>query len=115
MWAYEFYRDDQGREPVKDFILSLNKKERGKILQMIQILSEFGPTLPFPYSSQVEGKMRELRAHCGKTHFRILYYCNPKGVFILLHVFKKRAQKIPKKEIRIAKERMFNDQNKRGG
>ncbi|GFP37771.1 hypothetical protein HKBW3S44_01451, partial [Candidatus Hakubella thermalkaliphila] len=23
MWAYDFYRDDQGREPVKDFILSL--------------------------------------------------------------------------------------------
>jgi len=67
MWDYEFYQDEEGSEPVKDFLLSLDAKRRGKLLQIIQILSEFGHTLPFPYSSQVEGKIRELRTHYGRT------------------------------------------------
>lgn len=36
-------------------------------------LELFGPQLPFPYSSQVEGELRELRCHIGKRHIRFLY------------------------------------------
>jgi phage-related protein len=115
MWDYEFYSDNRGHEPVKGFISSLDKKTRGKILQLIQILAEFGPALPFPYSSQVEGKLRELRAHYGKKLFRILYYQDSEGVFVLLHAFEKRSQKLPEREIRIGLERMIHDQRKKGG
>jgi phage-related protein len=114
MWSYEFYSDDQGYEPVREFILSLDDKRRGKVLQMIQILSEFGPNLPFPYSSQVEGKLRELRIRYGKSHLRIIYYLNSEGIFMLLHAFEKKSQKISNNDIRIARERMQNDLNKRG-
>lgn len=114
MWNYEFYRDDEGNEPVKDFLLSVDSKRRGKMLQIIQILSEFGHTLPFPYSSQVEGKMRELRTHYGKSLYRILYYCDSEGVFILLHAFEKRTQKIPERDFKIATERMESDQIRKG-
>ncbi len=113
MWRYEFYQDAEGNEPVKDFLLSLDAKRRGKLLQIIQILSEFGPNLPFPYSSQVEGKIRELRTHYGKTLYRILYYCDSEGVFVLLHAFEKRTKKIPEKELRIARVRMRNNYKKR--
>ena len=75
MWDYKFYQDKEENEPVKDFILSLDAKRRGKLLQIIQILSEFDHTLPFPYSSQVAGKIRELSAHYGRSLYRILYYC----------------------------------------
>jgi len=116
MWRYGFYQDREGEEPVREFILSLDKKARGKVLQAIQILSEFGPALPFPYSSHVEGKLRELRAHYGKTLYRILYYQDARGVFILLHAFEKKAPKIPKREIKIARDRMLDHQTrKRGG
>jgi phage-related protein len=114
MWSYEFYRDRKGDEPVREFILSLDQKPRGKVLQAIQILSEFGPTLPFPYSSQVEGKLRELRAHYGKTLYRILYYQDAQGIFILLHAFEKKTLKIPEREIKIARERMFDHQTRKG-
>ncbi len=113
MWRYEFYQDAEGNEPVKDFLLSLDAKRKGKLLQIIQILSEFGPNLPFPYSSQVEGKIRELRTHYGKTLYRILYYCDSEGVFVLLHAFEKRTKKIPEKELRIARVRMRNNYKKR--
>lgn len=32
MWSCEFYEDKQGNEPVKDFLLSLDKKSSKKIL-----------------------------------------------------------------------------------
>ena len=114
MWPFEFYAEN-GREPVRDFLLSLPPKPRGKILQAIQILSEFGINLPFPYSSQVEGRLRELRTHYGRTQYRILYYCDQNQVFVLLHAFQKRSQKLPKREIRIAIERMKTDQQRKAG
>jgi phage-related protein len=114
MWSYEFYRDRKGEEPVREFILSLNKKARGKVLQAIQILAEFGPTLPFPYSSQVEGKLRELRAHYGNALYRLLYYQATDGTFILLHAFEKTTAKVPEREKRIARERMKEHQARKG-
>ena len=112
MWSYEFYSDDYGYEPVREFILSLDEKRRGKVLQMIQMLSEFGPNLPFPYSSQIEGKLREMRVHHGKSQLRIIYYLKSEGVFMLLHAFEKKSQKISGNDIRIARERMQNDLKK---
>lgn len=115
MWRYEFYRTRQGDEPVREFILLLDKKKRGKVLQAIQILSEFGPTLPFPYSSHVEGKLRELRAHYGKALYRVLYYQDTHGTFILLHAFEKKTAKIPPREITVAQERRIDHQTRERG
>ncbi len=115
MWPVEFYQNENGQEPVRDFLLSLHPKPRGKVLQVIQILSEFGINLPFPYSSQVEGRLRELRAGYGKNQYRVLYYCDANRVFVLLHAFEKRSQKLPQREIRIAMERMMADRKKQEG
>ena len=114
MWSFEFYTDN-GQEPVRDFLLSLSPKPRGKVLQAIQILSEFGVNLPFPYLSQVEGRLRELRTHYGRSQYHVLYYCDANQVFVLLHAFQKQSQKLPKREIRIAMERMKTDQQRKAG
>ncbi len=82
---------------------------------MIQILSEFGIDLPFPYSSQVEGRLRELRARYGKNQYRVLYYGDANRIFVLLHAFEKRSQKLPQREIRIAMERMNADRERKEG
>ena len=87
----------------------------GKILQIIHMLEEFGRDLPFPYSSQIEGKMPELRAHYGKTHYRLLYYGDVRRGFILLHAFTKRTERIPEKEKRIARQRLQADEQRKKG
>ena len=115
MWPVEFYQNEKGREPVKEFLLLLQPKPRGKVLQVIQILAEFGLALPFPYSSQVEGRVRELRARYGKNRYRVLYYCDANRVFVLLHACEKRSQKLPQREIRIAVERMNADRESKDG
>jgi phage-related protein len=62
--------------------------------------------VPFPYSSQVRGRIRELRAHYGDDHYRVLYFGAPGRVFVLLHAFAKRSAKISERDIRIAAARM---------
>lgn len=101
---------------MQEFLDSLPDKHLGKVLQVIQMLEERGPNLPFPYSSQVEGKLRELRAHYGRVQYRILYYGDVRGVFILLHAFRKKTARIPDREKRLAMQRLKSDeQRKKGG
>jgi phage-related protein len=62
--------------------------------------------LPFPYSSQAAGKIRELRTQYGKDKIRILYFADARRVFILLHGFVKRTAKLEAPELRRAEDRM---------
>ena len=70
----------------------------------IERIALFGPHLPFPHSSQVEGELRELRCHYGNTLFRILYRRSD-NLFVLLHAFEKRTGTIPEADKQIAHER----------
>jgi hypothetical protein len=70
-WRVDFYEEEGGSAPVEDFLESLSKKQRAKALAVIRKLEEEGPTLPFPFSSQVKGPLRELRTQFGKTKLRI--------------------------------------------
>lgn len=88
------------------FFDALDNKRRAKVLAMIRLLEEQGPTLPFPYSSQVQGKIRELRTHYGDDHYRVLYFGAPGRVFVLLHALEKRSAKISEQDVRIAAARM---------
>lgn len=115
-WEVDLYEDKRGLRPVERFFDSLPGKHLGKALQVIQMLEERGPNLPFPYSSQVEGKLRELRVHHGSVQYRILYYGDVRGVFILLHAFRKQTARIPVGEKRIALQRLRDDeQHKKRG
>ncbi len=62
-----FFGDDDGRKPVREFLDALSKAERAKVFQVINLLREKGLQLPFPWSSQVGGKLRELRVHYGRA------------------------------------------------
>src|SRR5208337_5368882 len=113
-WPVEFYEDESGGRPVEEFLEALPAGHVGKVLQVLQMLEERGPLLPFPYSSQVEGRLRELRIHYGRTLYRILYYGDARRTFVLLHVFEKRSQAVPKAELRTAMRRMVKDQDRKG-
>jgi hypothetical protein len=76
----------------------------------LELLKLHGPTLPFPWSSQVRGKLRELRCRLGRTQIRILYYCDAERIFILLHGLRKAAPALDPREIALAEKRMQRDQ-----
>lgn len=87
-----YYRDSRGQQQVKDFIRTLDDACQDDIdfkIDMLNGLSDSNPHLPFPHSSALKGKdytsFRELRADCGKLHYRILFRRHDR-FFILLHM-----------------------------
>ncbi|MDD5703212.1 MAG: type II toxin-antitoxin system RelE/ParE family toxin [Dehalococcoidales bacterium] len=106
MWGIEYYKAASGQIPVKEFIEALNVKERAKVARTIDLLEEFGINLGMPYAEHVEGELWELRARLSNNRYRIIYFLNTGQVFIMLHGFVKKTQKIPKSEIKIANKRL---------
>ena len=105
-WPVEFYEEDDGTAPVEEFLARLPLAHRAKALALTHRLEEAGPALPFPYSSQVRGKLRELRTQQGKDRIRILYFGDPRRWFILLHGLIKRTDKLAEGDIVLAEQRM---------
>src|SRR5712692_8834721 len=105
-WQVEFFTDERGEAPVEEYLASLPVQHRAKMLALIKMLEQEGPSLPFPYSSQVRGKLRELRTQQGKDKLRILYFGDAKRVFVLLHGIVKRTAQLPEEDVRVAEARM---------
>ena len=90
-----FYDKADGTEPAKDFILSLDKKMRAKMLRTISLLADNGPDLR-------EG-IFELRAKVGSDISRVLYFFIVGRRVILTNGFIKKTQKTPPAELERAK------------
>lgn len=105
-WVVDFYQESDGRAPVEEFLDSLRPVGRAKVLALVQALKMHGLDLPFPYSSQAAGKIRELRTQYGKDKIRILYFADARRVFILLHGFVKRSAKLRSSDLAKAEARM---------
>lgn len=98
----EFY--EKGDEiPVKEFLDSLDKKMRAKLVSEIGLLQEKGNQLRLPYSEHLEDGIFELRAKVGSDISRVLYFFYYEGRIILTHGFIKKTQKTPRREIEKAK------------
>lgn len=60
---------------------------REKLYKVVSLLEIHGPTLGFPYSSDIKGAsiaMRELRAQCDGHSYRVLYVFDPNRSAVLL-------------------------------
>lgn len=108
-WNVEYYEENDRSRPVEQFIDSLSIKEQARVFQRIMLLKEHGPNLGFPFSSQIEGRLRELRLQFGKADYRILYYGDVKREFVLLHAFRKHSPQTPRREVEVALKRMKQD------
>lgn len=66
----------------------LTEIQQDDVTAMVQLLTEHGPRLPFPYSSGVEasrhGVMRELRIQSGGNPLRVFHAFDPRRSAILL-------------------------------
>jgi hypothetical protein len=85
-WRVDFFVDERGNVPVEEYLTKLPLQHRAKALALIKMLEQEGPSLLFPYSSQVRGKLRELRTQQGKDKLRILYFGDAKRVLFFCTV-----------------------------
>ena len=100
----EFYEKENGEQPVKDFLMSLDTKMRAKMASTITILAENGNELREPYSKNLTDGIFELRAKQGSDITRILYFFYYDKHIILTNGFIKKTQKTPQGEIEKAKK-----------
>ena len=94
-----FYRKENGTEPVKDFLDSLDDKMRAKMLRSIMLLKENGNTLREPDSKHISNGIFELRAKIGTNISRVLYFFFVGDMAVLTNGFIKKSQKTPIKDI----------------
>ena len=120
MYLIYFYKDKNGKEPVKDYIqeLASNKDKNSrikltKIRDYLKVLSEYGTRAGVPYVKHLDGDIWELRP----LRDRILFAAWDGKSFILLHQFMKQTQKTPSREIEAAKRNLasYRERSKDNG
>ena len=81
-WEVE-YTDQFG-----DWWAELTKAQQDRVAATVRLLAARGPSLPYPYSSGVNGSrhdhMRELRVQSRGNPLRIFYALDPRRAAILL-------------------------------
>jgi phage-related protein len=103
-WQVEFFEDNRGQFPVRDYLGELQKADQVKIRDHLRLLREFGTNLGEPHAKAVSGHkpLWELRP----SQHRIFYFAVKGRMMILLHAYRKKRFKLLRKEIDIAKKRM---------
>ena len=111
-----FYRDEQGREPVDDFLEELLKVRPLAAAKIDDAIEEHlngrdprDPPPEFPATSQIVGELRELRVRFARTRYRVLYQ-RSRNLIVLLHLFEKNTGAVPASDRQKAEKRMADFQ-----
>jgi phage-related protein len=99
--------DDDGNEPVKDFILAQPDGAIAEILHVFKLLREFNINLGMPYVKKIDKSgLRELRVKHGSDLYRIFFFAYIDNKFVLLHAIQKKGAKTPESDKKLAISRM---------
>lgn len=100
-WNIEYYNPK-----IEKMILELPDGLLARYLRLTDLMLEFGANLGLPHTRAMGKGLFELRVK-GKEGVARVFYCTKVGKrIIMLHVFVKKTQKTPKKELDLAKRRM---------
>jgi phage-related protein len=89
-----FYRSNNGTEPVRDWLKSLNVNERRTIGTDIKTV-QYGWPIGMPLVRYLDKDIWEIRSNLESRIARVLFVTQPK-LIILVHGFIKKQQKTPK-------------------
>ena len=105
-WKVTYWESSLGEKPVEKFIGSLEVRARDKTVKTLELLEEFGTQIGLPHAKKVVGtRLWELRI-VGLDSIRLFYIAIVNKQFLLLHGYKKKDQKIQRKELKIALARL---------
>ena len=108
MYNIEFYADENNVSELWNFLDSLQKKalkdkdariQHKQISQYIQLLADHGTRLGEKITKHLEEDIWELRP----GNNRVLFFYHKDDTYVLLHQFRKKTQKTPRREIDKAK------------
>jgi len=106
-----FYRSDGGREPVKEWLLKLDKDDRSVIGTDLKTV-EYGWPLGMPlvrgFSGKANSDLCELRSDLSNGRIARVVFTMFHGDMVLLNGFIKKSQKTPDQELAKARGRKKN-------
>lgn len=101
-----FHELESGRNPVEEFLDSLDSSQAQKVAWTLQLVEELD-RVPTQYFKKLAGtdEIWEVRVQTGGNIFRLLGFLDGVSLIILNHAFQKKTQKTPVREIRVAEQR----------
>ncbi|MEZ8107388.1 type II toxin-antitoxin system RelE/ParE family toxin [Vibrio cortegadensis] len=104
-WNVDFY------DGVEYAILAMPPKIQARIVRLLELIEERGANLGEPHTKSMGDGLFEIRAKAQEGIGRGLFcYLDGKNIKVL-HAFVKKSQKTPKKDIKLAKDRMKEVKN----
>jgi phage-related protein len=105
-----FYRSDSGREPVRQWLKSLEAQDRKIIGEDIKDV-EFSWPIGMPLVRSVGRELWEVRSSLPHGRIARVIFCVEKDWIVLLPGFLKKTQKTPQQEIDLALKRQKGTQS----
>ncbi len=96
-----FYRSESGREPVREWLLSLNRDDKLSIGVDIKSV-EYGWPMGMPTVRYLGKGLYEVRSHISSKRIARVLFVIVDDRMVLLNGFIKKSQKTPKEEISLA-------------
>ena len=100
-----FFMNDNGKEPVRDWLLRLSPEDKQIVGEDIKTV-EFGWPMGKPHVGTIGGGLYEVCSNVSDKRISRVLFMIYRNLMILLHGFIKKDQKIPKNDLRLAKNRM---------
>ncbi len=100
-----FYRTEAGNEPVREWLLTLDKEDKRTIGVDIKTV-EYGWPVGMPVSRPLGKGLYEVRSHISDKRISRVIFTIIDHYMILLNGFIKKSQKTPKVEIALALKRL---------
>ena len=100
-WRIEYYSDR-----VEKAVLKLPAGLLARYLHLTDLMLEFGANLGIPHTKSMGGGLLELRLKSKEGIARVFYCTVIEEQIVMLHVFVKKSQKTPRKELETAKRRL---------
>ena len=114
-WTVEFYQDEQGKSPVREFLAKLDRKTKARFDWSIEQLIIRNVQAREPLVKQIEGKLWELRRASDGNIYRLMYFFFTGRKIVFVHGFQKKSPKTPRREIETARARMQDYIRRKGG
>jgi len=106
MRKIDFYKTVNNKIPVEEFLDSLSDKEAEKVLWVLRLVRQ-QKRVSREYFQKLENTkdIWEVRASFGNNEFRLLGFWHKSNLILLTNGFRKKTQKTPKAEIKLAESR----------
>ncbi len=101
-----FFEQSSGSSPIAKFIDSQPMQDQAVIVAVLSAIEEEGFSAKGALFRQLNGKLWEIKVKAPSGGYRFLYVTLDRETMIILHAFRKKTQKTPLKEIKLATRRL---------